>query len=69
MNRSESSVSTSYSPDTKRVERNITPSELAFRIAVAEPDTSSMQAGPYDYYAHEATWGMIMAYDKFVAFF
>lgn len=39
--------------------RNITPSELAFRIAVDEPEPCQrIQAERYDYYAHEVTWGM-----------
>lgn len=25
-----------------------------------------MQAGEYDYYAHEVTWGMVMDYDEYV---
>lgn len=47
--------------------RNITGSELAFRIAVDEPEIATgIQADTYDYYAHYKTWGMIMAYDEYV---
>ena len=47
--------------------RNITESELAFRIAVEEPEPATkIQADTYDYYAHYKTWGMEMDYDKYV---
>ncbi|KAL5532593.1 hypothetical protein ACEPAF_4367 [Sanghuangporus sanghuang] len=45
-------------------QENITGSELAFRIAVDEPEIATrIQADTYDYYAHYKTWGMVMAYD------
>lgn len=41
--------------------------ELAFRIAVDEPEPAKFtQAGTYDYYAHERTWGMVMDYSECV---
>ena len=47
--------------------RNITESELAFRIAVDEPEIATqIQADTYDYEAHYKTWGMVMAYDEYV---
>lgn len=47
--------------------RNITSSELAFRIAVDEPEPAKgMQAAEYDYHAHEVTWGMVMDYNEYV---
>ncbi|KAL5529747.1 hypothetical protein ACEPAG_5732 [Sanghuangporus baumii] len=46
-------------------QENITGSELAFRIAVDEPEIATgIQADTYDYYAHYKTWGMVMAYDE-----
>ena len=43
--------------------RNITGSQLAFRIAVDEPEiTQTIQAETYDYYAHSKTWGMEAEY-------
>lgn len=45
--------------------RNITESELAFRIAVDEPEIAKeIQGETYDYHAHYKTWGMVMAYDE-----
>ncbi|EJD02430.1 uncharacterized protein FOMMEDRAFT_29447 [Fomitiporia mediterranea MF3/22] len=45
-------------------QENITGSELAFRIAVDEPEPATkIQADTYDYHAHYKTWGMIMDYD------
>lgn len=39
--------------------RNITSSELAFRIAVDEPEIGrTAETDSYDYHAHEMTWGM-----------
>ena len=46
--------------------RNITTSELAFRIAVDNPEPAKeMQAeSQYDYHAHLKTWGMYMDFDR-----
>lgn len=46
--------------------RNISTSELAFRIAVDNPERAKQDQADsdYDHHAHLKTWGMVMDYGK-----
>ena len=51
--------------NAEHMRRNITSSELAFRIAIRTPERAEqIQAEPYDYYAFYKMWGLEMDYDE-----
>ena len=58
-------IQTSWGPALTHIFRNITSSELAFRIAIQTPDRANrIQAETYDYYAFYKLWGLEMDYDE-----